>query len=70
MGGSSSVNGLVYNRCNANDYDLWANFTGDPIWRFDSVVDAFVAIENYNGVYKENPGGCPSYFSGFENIID
>ena len=29
VGGSSSINGLVYNRCSAKDYDSWANFTGE-----------------------------------------
>jgi len=56
LGGSSSVNGLVYNRCNSKDYDSWANFTGDPIWRFDSVVDAFRAIESYHGFYEDTAG--------------
>jgi len=56
LGGSSSVNGLLYNRCNSKDYDAWANFTNDPIWRFDSVVDAFKAVENYHGFYEDTPG--------------
>jgi len=50
------VNGVVYNRCNAKDYDAWANFTGDPIWAFSNVVDAFRVIETYNGFYVDNPG--------------
>jgi choline dehydrogenase len=68
LGGSSAVNGLVYNRCNAKDYDAWANFTGDPIWSFSSVVDAFRAIETYEGVYVDNPG--PNHGNSGEIFIN
>jgi len=56
LGGSSAVNGLVYNRCNRNDFELWANFTGDPIWKFETVVEAYKSIESYHGFYEDNPG--------------
>jgi len=50
------VNGALYNRCNRNDYDLWANFSGDSTWEFSNVLEAYKKIENYNGFYEENPG--------------
>ncbi|OXA63508.1 uncharacterized GMC-type oxidoreductase Mb1310 [Folsomia candida] len=54
LGGSSSVNGLLYNRCNPKDYDYWAEFTNDTRWSFASVLDAFKSLENYHGFYEDD----------------
>jgi choline dehydrogenase len=56
LGGCSVINGALYNRCNKNDYDLWANFTGDPYWSFKNVLEGFKKIESYHGFYEQNPG--------------
>ncbi|EKM76439.1 hypothetical protein AGABI1DRAFT_78505 [Agaricus bisporus var. burnettii JB137-S8] len=37
LGGSSSVNGMVFTRGAASDYDRWARVTGDPGWSWDSL---------------------------------
>ncbi|KAF9446419.1 GMC oxidoreductase [Macrolepiota fuliginosa MF-IS2] len=37
LGGSSSVNGLVFTRGAASDYDRWARVTGDAGWSWDNL---------------------------------
>jgi choline dehydrogenase len=50
LGGSSSINGMIYMRGQAHDYDQWAEMTGDPGWRWDAVLPLFKKTEDfYNG---------------------
>jgi choline dehydrogenase len=35
LGGCSSINGMIYMRGQARDYDQWAQLTGDETWRWD-----------------------------------
>ncbi|PBL00309.1 pyranose dehydrogenase [Armillaria gallica] len=37
LGGSTSVNAMLYTRCSPEDYDRYANFTGDPGWSWESL---------------------------------
>ncbi|TEB33993.1 pyranose dehydrogenase [Coprinellus micaceus] len=37
LGGSSSINGMVYTRGAADDYDAWARITGDPGWSWKRI---------------------------------
>ncbi|KAK7051484.1 hypothetical protein VNI00_004458 [Paramarasmius palmivorus] len=37
LGGSSSVNGLFYSRGTVDDFDRYANVTGDPGWSWDAI---------------------------------
>ena len=48
LGGSSSINGLVYVRGNKLDYDTWAQM-GNTGWSYDDVLPFFKKIENYQG---------------------
>src|SRR5215211_4506805 len=41
LGGSSSINGMIYMRGQSRDYDQWARLTGDDTWRWDQVLPAF-----------------------------
>ena len=49
LGGSSSINGMIYMRGQAGDYDRWAELTGDPSWRWDKVLPLFKKSEDYHG---------------------
>jgi choline dehydrogenase len=45
LGGSSSINGLVYVRGDHSDYDLWRQL-GNPGWGFDDVLPYFRNAED------------------------
>ncbi|MDY7577240.1 GMC family oxidoreductase N-terminal domain-containing protein [Herbaspirillum sp. RTI4] len=47
LGGSSSINGMIYMRGQARDYDQWASATGDDSWSWDKVVPVFKKSEDY-----------------------
>jgi choline dehydrogenase len=49
LGGSSSINGMIYMRGQAGDYDRWADMAGDPSWRWDNVLPIFKASEDHHG---------------------
>jgi len=49
LGGSSSINGMIYMRGQAGDYDRWAELTGDASWRWESVLPLFKKSEDYHG---------------------
>ncbi len=46
LGGSSSINGMVYNRGFAPDYDALSAL-GNPGWDWETIVRAYRAIENH-----------------------
>jgi choline dehydrogenase len=41
LGGSSSINGMLYLRGQARDYDGWALHCGDSRWKWDEVLPVF-----------------------------
>lgn len=47
LGGSSSINGMIYMRGQSRDYDQWARITGDEEWRWSNVLPAFKKHEDY-----------------------
>ncbi len=47
LGGSSSINGMIYQRGQAQDYDRWAELTGDDSWRWDQILPLFKKSEDY-----------------------
>jgi len=46
LGGSSSINGMLYVRGQARDYDTWAQL-GNRGWSFDEVLPFFKRSENF-----------------------
>jgi choline dehydrogenase len=49
LGGSSSINGMIYMRGQREDYDEWARVCNDPRWNWDSVLPVFRHSEDYYG---------------------
>ena len=56
LGGSSSINGMIYMRGQAGDYDRWAELTGDDSWRWESVLPLFKKSEDYHGGASKHHG--------------
>jgi choline dehydrogenase len=47
LGGCSSINGMIYMRGQARDYDQWAQAVQDAGWRWDNVLPYFKKHEDY-----------------------
>ena len=48
LGGSSSINGMIYMRGQCGDYDRWAAATADPSWAWDQVLPLFMKTEDHH----------------------
>ena len=55
LGGSGSVNGLVYLRGSPHDYDRWAQ-AGARGWSWEDVLPTFRALERWEGAAGETRG--------------
>ncbi|HSV82093.1 MAG TPA: GMC family oxidoreductase N-terminal domain-containing protein [Ramlibacter sp.] len=47
LGGCSSINGMIYMRGQASDYDGWARELGDASWTWDNCLPFFKKHEDY-----------------------
>ncbi|HKB53788.1 MAG TPA: GMC family oxidoreductase N-terminal domain-containing protein, partial [Ramlibacter sp.] len=47
LGGCSSINGMIYMRGQARDYDGWAHETQDDAWTWEQCLPAFKKHEDY-----------------------
>ena len=47
IGGSSSINAMIYMRGQASDYARWSEMTGDPIWQWPTTLETYKSLENY-----------------------
>ncbi|WP_321960122.1 GMC family oxidoreductase [Paraburkholderia sp. J7] len=56
LGGSSSINGMIYMRGQREDYDNWARETGDSAWSWESVLPVFRRSEDHHGGASEFHG--------------
>jgi choline dehydrogenase-like flavoprotein len=61
LGGSSSINGMVYIRGNKSDYDNWSAL-GCKGWSYDEVLPVFKKLENNNA-------GGDSKYHGFDGEL-
>ncbi|NRF69273.1 GMC family oxidoreductase N-terminal domain-containing protein [Aquincola sp. S2] len=47
LGGSSSINGMIYMRGQRRDYDGWAEACGDANWRWEHCLPYFIKHEDH-----------------------
>ncbi len=47
LGGCSSINGMIYMRGQARDYDRWAQETGDDAWNWNNALPYFKLHEDH-----------------------
>ncbi|MCC2954943.1 GMC family oxidoreductase N-terminal domain-containing protein [Massilia sp. IC2-477] len=47
LGGSSSINGMIYMRGQPADYERWAEVSGDDSWRWERVLPLFKRSEDH-----------------------
>ncbi|MFT7114990.1 MAG: choline dehydrogenase [Rhodoferax sp.] len=67
LGGCSSINGMIYMRGQARDYDQWAQLTGDAAWDWQNCLPDFMAHESH---YKLDPGAArtPAQQAAFKQL--
>ena len=56
LGGCSSINGMIYMRGQARDYDNWARLSGEAGWNWENSLADFMAHEDH---YKLDHGADP-----------
>ena len=49
LGGCSSINGMIYMRGQAGDYESWVKATGDDSWSWENVLKRYKQFEDYYG---------------------
>jgi choline dehydrogenase len=49
LGGGSSINVMVWSRGHKNDWDFFAEESGDQAWGYESVLDIYRRVESYEG---------------------
>lgn len=57
LGGCSSINGMIYMRGQARDYDGWARALGDDDWNWENCLPDFIAHEDH---HRLDGGGDPA----------
>ena len=57
LGGCSSINGMIYMRGQARDYDNWAALTGEKAWGWDESLNDFKRHEDH---HKLDNGADPA----------
>lgn len=55
LGGCSSINGMIYMRGQARDYDHWAALTGDNAWTWANCLPDFKAHESHYKLDDDSP---------------
>jgi choline dehydrogenase len=56
LGGGSSINAMIWARGHKSDWDFFASETGDPAWGYESVLDIYRRIEDWQGPDSEYRG--------------
>ena len=53
LGGCSSINGMIYMRGQAGDYESWVQATGDESWSWENALKRYKSFEDYHGAVNE-----------------
>jgi len=53
LGGCSSINGMIYMRGQAGDYESWVQATGDDSWSWENALKRYKSFEDYHGAANE-----------------
>ena len=61
LGGCSSINGMIYMRGQARDYDQWAALTGEEEWRWEQALPDFRRHESHWRL--DQPGRADAAFA-------
>ncbi|XP_070387483.1 glucose dehydrogenase [FAD, quinone]-like [Dermacentor albipictus] len=77
LGGSSSINHMIYVRGNRKDFDRWASEYGAEGWSYDDVLPDFISIETsyldidngYHGESGEVPVTFPTSHTKASNLF-
>lgn len=68
LGGSSSINAMMYVRGNKADYDEWAA-AGNKGWSYEEILPYFKKSENFLGVLNDDNNNYHSV-GGYLNVIE
>ena len=53
LGGCSSINGMIYMRGQAGDYESWVQATGDESWSWENALKRYKSFEDYHSAANE-----------------
>ena len=53
LGGCSSINGMIYMRGQAGDYESWVQATGDDSWSWENALARYKQFEDYHSDTNE-----------------
>jgi choline dehydrogenase len=67
LGGCSSINGMIYMRGQARDYEAWADATGEGAWRWDEALKDFIAHESHHAL--DDAAGRPGIPAGSSAFV-
>ncbi|RCI14845.1 hypothetical protein L249_6519 [Ophiocordyceps polyrhachis-furcata BCC 54312] len=71
IGGSTSINAMMYHHCSASDFDEWASVYGCKGWSYDDIAPYFRRMESFHpspshpGVDLSHRGSDGRWHTGF-----
>jgi len=68
LGGCSSINGMIYMRGQARDYEHWANVTADDAWRWENCLQDFRAHEDHYRLDARNAAALNGHGEAFNSL--
>lgn len=68
LGGSTSINFMMYVRGNKEDFNQWAVDANDEQWNYENVLPYFKKSEDYNGCYVNEPNS--GYYHGKGGLLN